>query len=505
MTKKLNELLANHLEVPKQFADIKIMDMTQDSRNVVPDSIFFACKGEQQDGRQFISQAIQKGACAIIADAIDFPAEIEQNIPKNIPLFKIEHLQQQHLSDIANIFFDYPSKNLTLYGVTGTNGKSSIAYLISAIGNMLGIKTGLIGTLGYGMINGHTSALKKTIHTTPDAIELQRMLAELKTQGCEWVALEVSSHALEQGRVSHLTFDTAIFTNLTRDHLDYHQTMAAYGQAKAKLFDFASLKYSIINTDDEFGLELINRINGKHQVIGYSGLGRIKELNIPFIRVQQSHFNQQGITASVISPWGSGLMQCNFMGRFYLNNLLAVVASLALKDIPFDAIISAIAKAPKIPGRMEKHGGENNQPLVIVDFAHTPDALKQVLLALQDHTSGEIWCVFGCGGDRDPGKRPIMGSVAELYADHLILTNDNPRTEDPAEIVKNVIKGIEKPERVVIEYERYRAIEHAIKAAKSEDVVVVAGKGHENYQIIGAETKSFSDAVAVQMILSELQ
>lgn len=492
----LNKLLWNlsTVEIPA----IEIAGITQDSRTVKPGYLFCAHRGTYSDGRQFIQDAISKGAAAVAMEIEDTEMLHRFSIEYAIPVIPVLNLGM-HLSEIAGRFYDHPSKRMKIFGITGTNGKTSISYFLCEAGQKLGFKSALVGTLGYGL----PPALIQTGFTTPDAIELQRILAELRDKGINWVAMEVSSHGLDQGRVNAIRFDTAIFTNLTRDHLDYHQTMEAYGRAKAKLFQLEGLKTAIINADDDFGWELLQTLPHTLALYGFSALAKHRTTHIPIMHAQHANLDLNGITASLSSPWGSALLHSPMMGRFYLSNLLAVFSVLCANGFAFEQILNLISNLSPVPGRMEAFGGTHHQPRVLVDFSHTPDSLKQALVAIREHGVEKIWCVFGCGGDRDAGKRPLMGEIAERYADEVIITNDNPRTEDPLHIATEIRNGLNHPERAVIELDRQRAILHAIESASEEDVVLIAGKGHENYQIIGTEKKPFSDAVTVQMILAE--
>lgn len=493
----LNELLAGYAETTSPM-NPSISGLSQDSRTIKPGDIFFAYPGQSVDGRQYISHAIKNGAAAVAMESNEISGLSHFEGEYKVPVVPIENIQNK-LSALASRFYRDPSKDMLVFGVTGTNGKTSISHFLTEIGEKLGYRAAMIGTLGYGALN----SLQKTLHTTPDAIEIQRIFAELRDKGIHWVAMEVSSHGLDQGRVNAIQFETAFFSNLTRDHLDYHGSMEAYGAAKAKLFHLPGLKHAVINCDDKFGWQLLHRLPVRVKRYGFSALGHIGEGAFPVIHSVQSHLNASGITASISSPWGQGILQSRLMGRFYLSNLLAVLTQLGIMGCDFQDILHLVSTLQPIPGRMQPLGHVGRYPLIIVDYAHTPDALKQVLLALREHCTGNLWCVFGCGGDRDKGKRPEMGAIAEQYSDYVVITNDNPRTEDPLQITNEIKAGILMPQKVVIEHDRFQAILHAIQSAKSDDIVLIAGKGHENYQIIGTEKKPFSDVIAVQMILAE--
>lgn len=498
-TISLSALLADLISVSANH-ERKITGVVLDSRKVVPGDLFFACVGTQTDGRKFISQAIEKGAVAIVSEGGgDAPLVSEyQHQSQKIPLFTITGLSA-HIGQIAARFFGNPSKKLHVIGVTGTTGKTSCCHFIAACLEMAGQPSAVIGTLG----NGRYGHLSSPSHTTPDPIELQRTLAEFVAAGIKNVAMEVSSHGLDQKRVNGITFTIAVFTNLARDHLDYHLTMANYGNAKRQLFLFPGLAYAVINSDDDFGLQLINEFHSHLQVYAYSVNGRLIDSHVPQVRAHQIKLERTGCTASIHTPWGDGVLHSQLLGRFNISNLLAVLTTIGILGIPLKMALSYLAKLHEVPGRMELYGGDD-RPLIVVDFAHTPDAMQQVLATVQEYCTGELWCVFGCGGDRDKGKRPLMGAIAEEYADHIVVTDDNPRTENPVAIVSDILQGMHSPQAVVVEHDRNRAIRHAIQCAHRGDLVLIAGRGGEQYQIIGSERIPSNDSVTVQMILSGL-
>lgn len=495
----LSTLLADIVSVPAA-SDRQITDLALDSRKVKAGDLFFACVGTQTDGRKYIDQAIANGAVAVLREGeekLSLFSEYEHE-GRKVPVFSINALNDK-VAIIAARFFGEPAKQLFLIGITGTTGKTSTCHFIAACLEMAGQATGIIGTLG----NGRYGHLENPTHTTPDPIELQRTLAKMVAAGIKNVVMEVSSHGLEQKRVAGLNFTIAIFTNLTRDHLDYHGTMESYANAKRQLFLSSNLRYAVINNDDEFGRQLINEFRGQLEVYAYSASGRLVDNHVPQIRVQQANLERSGITASIHTPWGDGVLHSQLLGRFNISNLLAVLSTLGILGIPLKTALDYLSKLRGVPGRMELYGG-NERPLVVVDFAHTPDALQQVLLTVQEYCTGELWCVFGCGGDRDKGKRPQMGAIAEKLADHVVITDDNPRTEDPLAIVSDILQGMQQPDAAVVEHERHRAINHAIQCAHKDDVVLIAGRGGEQYQVIGTEKQPFNDSIVVQMTLSEL-
>lgn len=474
--------------------DILIEGISLDSRAVQPGFLFIALPGETVDGRCYIYDAIHRGAVAVIAEAMQFsPADYA------VPIYLVDDLQQK-IGVIAAQFYRKPSIQLPVYGVTGTNGKTSCTQFIAHALSALHRPCGIIGTLGFGF----PGQLSNQGFTTPDAIRTQQLLAELQSQGAQAVAMEVSSHALAQGRVNAVAFHTAIFTNLTRDHLDYHGDMDSYANAKRRLFEFPDLRYAIINLDDGLGQQLAVELATRLAVVGYSVNSDINPLkNIEMVRVTHAEFHTMGMTAQIMTPWGKGELQSKLLGKFNLSNLLAVLATLGLQNIPLSIILQRLSQLQGVPGRVETFGG-GSQPLVVVDYAHTPDALEQVLTALRLHCKGQLWCVFGCGGNRDRGKRSLMGYIAQQYADHIILTDDNPRHEQPQHIVTDIMQGITAIASVVVEHDRRRAIRHALACAKADDIVLIAGKGHETYQQIGDELVSFSDVAEVKILLNEI-
>ena len=343
--------------------------------------------------------------------------------------------------------------------------------------------------------------MQTTGYTTPDAVGLQKDLAECLDQGAEMVAMEVSSHSLSQQRVAGVEFDIAVFTNLTRDHLDYHRTMDAYAAAKAQLFQVPTLEYAIYNYDDEFGRQLLAKHPKHCQALIYS-INPESILDYPAVIAKKVNTHAQGFEIEVETPWGSGVMTSSLLGQFNVSNLLAVLSVLGVLAIPLKDSLQALAALKPVKGRMQTLGGGPTHPTVIVDFAHTPDALMQVLTCIRQHNPRQLWCVFGCGGDRDPGKRPEMGGIAEKLSDRVILTNDNPRSENPEQIIAQICKGMHNGQHVHIELDRAAAIAYAIKTAGVDDIILVAGKGHETEQIIGSQTIHFSDIEVVQWVLN---
>jgi UDP-N-acetylmuramoyl-L-alanyl-D-glutamate--2,6-diaminopimelate ligase len=405
----------------------------------------------------------------------------------------------RQLGLIAARFYAEPSRDMTVIGITGTNGKTSCCHYLAQALIEDGGPCGVIGTLGYGPYG----ALHAGSHTTPDAVTLQGELAVLRDAGIRRVAMEVSSHALDQERTQGVTFAGAIFTNLTHEHLDYHGDLTAYAQAKKKLFLMPGLCYAVINHDDAFGRELLAGLARPIIAVRY-GLGdEVRQGDGRYVHGAIVQRDLAGLELQVSSSWGAGRVRSALLGQFNASNLLAVLAMLLLMEIPFDAALARLSRLRAVPGRMERFGGGTGQPLVIVDYAHTPDALMQVLQTLRLHCAGALWCVFGCGGDRDRGKRPLMGAVAERCADHVIVTSDNPRREDPQVIIDQILTGVRQVQAVARVPDRAQAIRQAVTGARGGDIVLVAGKGHEDYQQIGDERLPFSDREQVQRLLGE--
>lgn len=465
-----------------QDLSIEVTGLCLDSREIKPGYVFFALVGSSQDGRDYVTQAISAGACAIIVDS-----QHPLTKPLSVPVIAIEHLSAQ-LGAIAQRFYHHPAQSMILYGVTGTNGKTSITYYLAEALAALGCSTGIVGTTG----NGLWPNLQTGTHTTPDPIKLAQLLAQLAAQNAQAVAMEVSSHALDQYRVDGLAFDTAIFTNLTRDHLDYHHTMEAYAQAKSRLFDFPGLKFRLFNVDDLQGALWAERYQA-NTTYTY-GLKAHTSPRHTFVSAITSQ--GEGMQMHIESPWYSGKLHLNLVGDFNVLNALAVFVALCIHDYPPEEVIAALQTIKSPPGRMQCIS-HVNRPMVVIDYAHTPDALESALRALRPHTQGQLWCVFGCGGDRDPGKRPQMAAIAEHYADRVVVTSDNPRSEDPDAIIQAIVQGFSERDHWQAIVSRSEAIQTALAQAKPHDVVLIAGKGHETYQEIAGVKYPYQDAQVV--------
>jgi UDP-N-acetylmuramoyl-L-alanyl-D-glutamate--2,6-diaminopimelate ligase len=457
--------------------DLLIRELTLDSRKVRPGDLFLAIPGLKVDGREHIADAIAHGAAAVA-----YEVEGAKVLPiTDIPMIPVKGLAAQ-LSDIAGRFYGDPSRILNMVGVTGTNGKTSVTELVAQALDQLGQHCGVIGTLGTGFYG----RLQAGIHTTPDPISVQATLNDLKKAGAKAVAMEVSSHGLEQGRVTALAFDVAVMTNLSRDHLDYHGTMEAYGAAKAKLFDWNDLRCRVVNIDDEFGRQLAAKSHAS-RLITYS-----QEDSSAYLYCRDARFDDDGVRATLVTPQGDHALRSRLLGRFNLSNVLAAVGALLGLDYPLDDILKVLPSLEGPVGRMQRLGG-GKRPLVVVDYAHTPDALEKVLTALRPHVQGQLACLFGCGGDRDRGKRPLMAEVVERLADKVLVTDDNPRTEDPARIFDDIRAGFSALDGVVFVAGRGKAVAQIIAEAQAADVIVLAGKGHEDYQEIDGQRHPFSD------------
>ncbi len=476
--------------------DCAIKGVALDSRQLQPGYLFLACGGLVQRGHDFIAAAVAQGAVAVCYEVAEGETTFLSAQVNNVPLLAVRKLSQE-AGLIAERFYGYPSRDLFVVGITGTNGKTSCSQFLAHALNSDAHPCGIIGTLGSGLVDQLTPGT----HTTPDAVTLHRLLAEMRDAGARSMTLEVSSHALDQGRVAGVRFAAAVFTNLSRDHLDYHGDLAAYAAAKQRLFHASDLRYAVVNGDDEFSKAILATLRPGVTAVSY-GLGAAVAADVPHVQGKVVRLAREGLVMTVSSPWGEGELHSPLLGRFNASNLLAVLATLLVSGMPLAEALQRLAQARPVTGRMECFGGDGRRPLVVVDYAHTPDALQQVLTALRDHCRGKLECVFGCGGDRDRGKRPLMGAVAAHLADRVIITDDNPRSEDPARIVADILAGIDHKEAATVIHDRDAAIAAAIAHAGADDVVLVAGKGHETTQQIGAKKLPFRDQEAVQRYLA---
>lgn len=462
-------------------ADIMISGLSQDSRQLQSGDLFCAYQGHQFDGKQFIAAAIAKGAAAIVVD---------QAIGANydVPVIVVTNLSQQ-LSTIGSRFYDQPSEKLTVIGVTGTNGKSSVCNFLLQSLQYLGHKTFLMSSVGNGFFN-HLSGSDRT---TTDALTMQKRLAEAVTKGASHAVLEVSSHALIQGRVRDIAFDYAVFTNLSHDHLDYHVDMSHYREAKKRLFSDPSLQAAIINVDDPCGLQWLAELDGDLPICAY-GIDSVHA----FVKAYAVKVDGDGLDCDIHSLWGNQHLHSTLQGAFNVENLLAVIATLGTMRYDFSKVIAAVSQVRALLGRMQKVAVGENKPLIIIDYAHTPDALSAVLSTLKRQCRGRLFCVFGCGGNRDRSKRPLMAKVVEQQADNIFICDDNCRDEPSSQIIAEIVSGFSSQASYAIEPDRAKAITMALQQATAEDIVLLAGKGHEQYQEIAGIRHPFHEQAIVQ-------
>jgi UDP-N-acetylmuramoyl-L-alanyl-D-glutamate--2,6-diaminopimelate ligase len=499
MSRPLAELVS--ADVPSMSTavpgDIVVCDLTLDSGSVTQGGLFLALKGRTHHGLKFAAQAVARGARAVLYE--ESPDITAPNFGPDVFVAAVPQLSQR-ASSIADRFFGAPSQALTVAGITGTNGKTTCAWLLAQALQYCGRPAAYMGTLGFG----RPPTVTPTVHTTSDAVSVQRHLAALRSLGAECASMEISSHALDQDRVAGVRFNTAAFTNLTRDHLDYHGTMEAYGAAKARLFAWPGLVNRVINVDDPFGARLASQPSSARLVVTTQKGAVVKNAavkNREFVRATRATPDTVGLVIGVESSWGPAELTVRLIGEFNVDNVLTVLAVLLAWNIPLPQAVRALEKCRAASGRMEMFGGRGLTPLAIVDYAHTPDALSKALTAARLHCRGQLRVVFGCGGDRDAGKRPLMGRIAAELADELIVTDDNPRTEDPARVVADIVAGIGGAAPVVVEHDRALAIRMALQRSVPDDVVLVAGKGHEDYQIYGTVRRPFVDQAIVTAAL----
>jgi UDP-N-acetylmuramoyl-L-alanyl-D-glutamate--2,6-diaminopimelate ligase len=477
--------------------DIVVNDVTLDSRAVVPGGLFLALEGRTHHGLKFAEQAVSRGARAVLYE--ESPEVDTPDFGSGVFVAAVPQLSQR-ASLIADRFFGAPSQALTAAGITGTNGKTTCAWLLAQALEFCGRPAAYMGTIGFG----RPPTVTATEHTTSDAVTVQRHLAALRKLGAECVSMEVSSHAIDQDRVAAVRFNTAAFTNLTRDHLDYHGTMEAYGAAKARLFAWPLLVNRVINVDDPFGLALAEQLSPARLVVtSQKGVPVGTARHAEYVRAIRAEPDPGGLVIGLDTSWGSAELTVRLVGEFNVDNVLTVLAVLLAWSFPLTQAVRALEQCRAASGRMEMFGGDGHTPLAIVDYAHTPDALAKALTASRAHCRGKLRVVFGCGGDRDAGKRPLMGRIAAELADDIIVTDDNPRTEDPARIVTDILAGISGAAPVVVEHDRALAIRLGLQRSSVDDVVLVAGKGHEDYQIYGRERRPFMDQAVVTAALEK--
>lgn len=484
----LNTLLQGLVVVPSVF-DVTIHGVQTDSRKVRVGDAFVALAGVNVGPEHYIDDAIRAGASVILLESEQAGECSERSGALIVPVPALK----ARLGKLADRFFEYPSQRLQLIGVTGTNGKTSVTQYIAQLLQVAGTPCGLLGTLGNGM----PDALQPATHTTPDVVQANRILAGIAASGGRAAAMEVSSHALDQGRIDGLTFTAAVFTNLTRDHLDYHGSMAAYGEAKAKLFAREELRFAVINYDDPFGRKLYQRLDGKCDRLRFS----LRESQME-LWLKDFCALDNGFRAVLDGRWGEFTIEAPLMGQFNASNVLAAVATVMALGVDVTQVQQGVCRLVPPAGRLQVFTAGDGARAV-VDYAHTPDALNNALAALRPHVSGQLICVFGCGGDRDSGKRPEMAQQAESGADLVIVTDDNPRTENPSAITAAVMAGFLAPEKVQLIHSRAQAIAAALALAGPDDLVLVAGKGHEDYQDIAGCKHPFSDSERVIQALKQ--
>ncbi|KTD06153.1 UDP-N-acetylmuramoylalanyl-D-glutamate-2, 6-diaminopimelate ligase [Legionella gratiana] len=482
---KLSQLLEPWIK--QTITDCMITGLENDSRQIQPGNLFIAYAGSAADGRLFIDRAISSGAAAVAYDPADFPKNYI--LPQLVPCIPIPELSIQ-LSNIAKQFYKDPGSFLNITGVTGTNGKTTIAYQLAQAHHLLGQKTAYIGTIGQGKVE----ELKLLNNTTPDSLCLQKLLHQYRNQGVRQVCMEVSSHALAQHRVDALEFKQAIFTNLTLDHLDYHQSMDNYASAKSLLFARESLECAIINQDDPYYKVMAAAVKPQARKLTY---GIYQDCDV---KVKNWLMDIYGTEIEVYSPWGGHQIKIKSLGQFNIYNSLAIFSSLLAAGYVPEHVVDVMTQLKAAPGRMEIVA---HSPYVLVDYAHTPDALENALMTLNQLKKGRLWVVFGCGGDRDKTKRPIMGKVADKLADQIVITSDNPRTEDPEVIINEIIQDVPISSKTIRLVNREEAIAYALSKADENDVILIAGKGHESYQQIGTVKYQFSDQDVIRRLIQK--
>lgn len=489
----------------ESIPDPLVTGLSLNSAEIRAGDLFLALPGTRQHGLAHLPEAVARGACAVAWE----PAPGIAPPDSEIPAIAVPRLREQ-AGPLAARFYGDPSRRMPVVGVTGTNGKTSCTWLLAHAVNLGGGDAGVIGTLGCGRVE----SLQPGERTTPDAITLQRLLKEMAEQDLDLVAMEVSSHALDQHRVSGTHFLLAVFTNLSRDHLDYHGDMTAYGRAKRKLFHAPGLQVAVINQDDPFGRELSGSLPPGVSCIRYATDSGKADVRLGGLEIRPG-----GLSFELSTPAGSARVNSRLLGRFNAGNLLAVASVLHalgwMVQLPgprrglkgtrpgADEIADLLSRLPTVPGRMERLPAKKGRPMVVVDYAHTPNALSLALEALREHAKGRVICVFGCGGERDRGKRPLMGRIAERLAGRVIVTDDNPRAEDGDTIVREILDGMTMPGAAMVERDRARAIRAAISEAGPEDIVLLAGKGHETYQEIVGERQPFCDREVALAVLAE--
>ena len=505
---RLAELTVGLVAVPEE---LRVRDVTLDSRAVGPGTLFLACRGRGRHGAEFVGEALARGARAVLYEPSPGALElVEASLvalardgggADDVFIAPVPELSRL-AGVIADRFFGEPSQAVTVVGITGTNGKTTCAWLLAQALGQCERPAAYMGTIGFGF----PGVLAATEHTTGDAVTIHRRLAAMRELGAEVVSMEVSSHALDQHRVGGVRFHTAAFTNLTRDHLDYHGTMTAYADAKARLFAWPGLALRVINVDDEFGAELAGQLSAAQLVVTTrAGEKRALPRGARVVSAVGVEAVISGLRIDVESSWGAARLNVPLIGEFNADNALTVLAVLLAWGVPLATAAAALESCRAAPGRMEAFGGRDAMPLAIVDYAHTPDALAKALRAARRHCRASLRVIFGCGGDRDPGKRPMMGRIAAELADELVVTDDNPRSEPPERIVADILTGIPDGAAARVEHDRAAAIRATLGRSGADDVVLIAGKGHEEYQTYGSERRPFSDQSVARAALEAMR
>ncbi len=481
----LAELLAGLGDAP--LPPLTVGGLCADSREVAPGDLFLACRGLRVHGLESARQAVSRGALAVAwePEGCEDPGSLLAGL--GVPVIAVPQLSRR-LGIIADRFHGHPSEHMHVVGVTGTDGKTTVSHFVAQALSSPAAPAGLLGTLGYG-VYGDLSA---PTHTTPDALRLQAELAALRERGVTRLAMEVSSHALHQYRSEGIRFDTAVLTLLSRDHLDYHGTLEAYADAKRRLFESPGLACAVLNAGDAFGRELGAALGSRLRVISWQSDARARPLSGEWLRLRKVDPLPRGIALDIETDQGAVAFEAGVLGDFNAGNLLAAMGALRAAGFTLEQAAQRLAGVSTVPGRMELFSAPG-KPAVVVDFAHTPHALDTVLKALRPHCRGRLLCVFGAGGDRDTGKRGPMGAAAERGADRVIVTSDNPRHESPGAIIEQIVAGMARPQQALCIEDRGEAIDSALSAAGPEDLVLVAGKGHETTQQVGDLKLPFSD------------
>ncbi|UUM31097.1 UDP-N-acetylmuramoyl-L-alanyl-D-glutamate--2,6-diaminopimelate ligase [Vibrio japonicus] len=470
-----------------RYGDLAISHLELDSRKVTQGVTFVAVKGHAVDGRHYISSAVESGANAVIAQADEERPHAFIETIHGVPVVYINGLNHE-LSALAGQL--YPLDKMQLIGVTGTNGKTTITQLIAQWLELVEQRAAVLGTTG----NGFLDALKPAANTTGSAIEIQHTLSELESVGANYTAMEISSHGLVQGRVKTLPFKVGVFTNLSRDHLDYHGTMEEYERAKLSLFTQHHCETAVINVDDAVGQKWAAQLDNAMSV-------SLKPLNTErAVFATNVVYSEQGISLTFSGLYGEGSLSVPLIGEFNASNVLVAFTTILSLGFDKQSLIETAHLLTPVLGRMELFKAQGKAK-VVVDYAHTPDALEKALLALRVHCKGKLWAIFGCGGDRDAGKRPMMAEIGERLADQVILTDDNPRSESPQRIVNDMLEGMSQPEKAVVEHDRFKALQHAVSQGSEDDIILLAGKGHEDYQVLATETIHYSDRESAQQLL----